>query len=284
MRSRALQPAWQDLIGREISLLDLYGVATKITRQYRNDGYVLSRALVPAQRIEGGVVRLDVIEGYVGRVTIRGEVSRESLLRGYADKITGSRPLQIRELERYLLLMDDLAGATVSSVLEPLPGETGAAELTIEMSQKMVDMFGTMDNRGTRYIGPFQSSLGGRLNSALGFYELTPASPDRHPGVHRRAEGAGLQPCGADRYRGQLADLRLQPGRGASRLHLEAAARRQHRHGGQRHLEPSGDPAARRESDLLRRLRRDRPAYRPVQRRRAAAQRPHPDDPGRCGV
>jgi hemolysin activation/secretion protein len=168
-----LRPLWQDLIGREITLAELYQAAAKVTGKYRNDGYVLSRAIVPAQRIENGTVRIEVIEGYIGRVTIQGEVSRESLLRGYADKITALRPLQIRDLERYLLLIDDLPGTTVSSVLAPLQGEPGAAELTINMEQKVVDIFGTADNRGTRYIGPLQASLGGRLNSALGFYEQT---------------------------------------------------------------------------------------------------------------
>ena len=168
-----LAPLWRDLLGREIRLTELYDAAAAITTKYRNDGYVLSRAIVPAQRIESGTVRLEVIEGYIGRVTIGGEVSRESLLRGYADKITDMRPLQIRKLERYLLLMDDLAGATLASTLTPLAGEPGAAELTIEMRQKVVDVFATMDNRGTRFIGPFQSSVGARLNSALGFYELT---------------------------------------------------------------------------------------------------------------
>ncbi len=134
---------------------------------------MLSRVVVPPQRIEGGAVRLEALEGYIGRVTITGKVSRESLLRGYAEKITALRPLQVRDLERYLLLMDDLAGATVGSVLAPLPGEPGAAELTIEMTHKPLDVFGTADNRGTRYIGPFQASVGARLNSVLGLYDLT---------------------------------------------------------------------------------------------------------------
>ncbi|HUA56099.1 MAG TPA: ShlB/FhaC/HecB family hemolysin secretion/activation protein [Candidatus Sulfotelmatobacter sp.] len=168
-----LEPLWHDLIGHEISLGQLYGVAAAITRKYRNDGYVLSRAIVPQQRVQNGAVRLEVIEGYVGRVTIQGEVSRESLLRGYADKITAMRPLQVHDLERYLVLMDDLAGTTVSSVLTPLAGEPGASELTINFSQKEVDFFGTADNRGTRYLGPYQGSAGARLNSVLGFYELT---------------------------------------------------------------------------------------------------------------
>jgi hemolysin activation/secretion protein len=167
-----LELMWHDRLGREISLTALYDLAAAITNKYRNDGYILSRAIVPTQRIEGGAVRLEIIEGYIDRVTIQGEVGRESLLRGYADKITAMRPLRIRDLERYLLLIDDLAGATLASVLTPSADQPGAADLTIEIKQKVVDLFGTMDNRGTRFLGPFQASVGSRLNSALGFYEL----------------------------------------------------------------------------------------------------------------
>jgi hemolysin activation/secretion protein len=168
-----LEPLWHDLLGREVDLAQIYRVAAAITAKYRNDGYILSRAIVPAQTIEADTVRIEIIEGYVGKVTVDGEVSSESLLYGYADKIIGIRPLRIAALERYLLLLDDLPGATVQSVLSPLVGEPGAALLHIEIRQKVVDVFATMDNRGTRYLGPFQTSVGGRLNSALGFYEQT---------------------------------------------------------------------------------------------------------------
>ncbi|MBI3515452.1 MAG: ShlB/FhaC/HecB family hemolysin secretion/activation protein [Proteobacteria bacterium] len=169
----ALTPLWQDLLGREVSLAELYAVTIAITTKYRNDGWILSRAIIPAQELQDGIVRLEVIEGYVGEVSITGEVGRDAHLRGYADHILASRPLQVRTLERYLLLLDDLAGVTARSVLAPLPGERGAAILTVELQQKVLDVFSTMDNRGTRFIGPFQASLGGRLNSVLGLYETT---------------------------------------------------------------------------------------------------------------
>lgn len=168
-----LRPLWQTLLGRESSLAELYGAAAAITTRYRNDGYILSRAVVPAQRIENGIVRLEVIEGYVGRVTIQGQTSRASLLHGYADKITALRPLRLRDLERYLLLIEDLPGTSVGSVLAPLAGVPGAAELTIEIAHKMVEGFVSADNRGTRYLGPFQGNVGGRLSSPLGFYDAT---------------------------------------------------------------------------------------------------------------
>src|SRR5437868_2755360 len=68
-----LRPAWQPLIGREISLADLYKVAESLTRRYRNDGYVLSQVLVPAQTIRDGTARLQAVEGYVANTRVSGD-------------------------------------------------------------------------------------------------------------------------------------------------------------------------------------------------------------------
>jgi len=67
-----LQPLWQDFIGQEVSLADLQTVTIAITAKYRADGYILSRAIVPAQRISQGIVVLRVLEGFIHRVIIEG--------------------------------------------------------------------------------------------------------------------------------------------------------------------------------------------------------------------
>src|SRR5262245_43167206 len=36
---------YHDLVGREITLADVYGIAQRITTRYGNDGYVLSRVI-----------------------------------------------------------------------------------------------------------------------------------------------------------------------------------------------------------------------------------------------
>ena len=52
-----LQVAFSDLVGKEISLDQVCAVAADLTAKYRNEGYVLSRVLVP-QRITDGIVQL----------------------------------------------------------------------------------------------------------------------------------------------------------------------------------------------------------------------------------
>jgi hemolysin activation/secretion protein len=167
-------PFYEQFLGKEISLAKVYEVAGDITAKYRNDGYILSRANVPAQRIKNGVVRIQVIEGFVDKIEIDGKVGgRKKRLHAYIDKIAASKPLQVKVLERYLLLIDDLPGVTVESVLTPSKETPGAANLTLLLKHKTVDGYVSLDNRGSRFNGPIQGSAGGNLNSILGLYEKT---------------------------------------------------------------------------------------------------------------
>jgi hemolysin activation/secretion protein len=164
-----LAGTYQDLIGKEVSLVDVFGIAQRITQRYRSDGYIISRAVVPAQRIESGTVRVQVLEGFVDKVTIDGDAP--AILGDYAGQIRAARPLKAADLERYLLLANDLPGVTARAVLAPSASVPQAADLIVKIERKPFDVFATFDNRGTRYVGPYQVQLGGALNSPLGLGE-----------------------------------------------------------------------------------------------------------------
>ncbi len=170
----ALSPLWRELLNRPVTLADLYAVRDAITGKYRNDGYVLSQAIVPAQRIRNGVVRLEVVEGYVNAVVIQGDTTdRLGLLRRMGDKITQSRPLRMADMERYVLLADDLPGVAVKTVLEASPDTPGASQLTMTLERTPVDGSLTFDNRGTRSVGPIQATGTLNVEDQAGLFERT---------------------------------------------------------------------------------------------------------------
>lgn len=167
---------WRGLIGRLVTLADLYGVRDAITAKYRNDGYVLSQALVPAQRIRDGRVKLDVVEGYVNEVVVQGEaLDRLGLLRRIGEKIRASRPLLMSVMERYVLLADDLPGVAVKTVLEASPDTPGASRLTLALERTPMDGSVSVDNRGTRSVGPFQATGTLNIEDQFGLFERTTA-------------------------------------------------------------------------------------------------------------
>ena len=154
-------PLTKPYLDHQITLVDLYRLADQITAKYRADGYILSRALVPAQRIDK-VAHIDVVEGFVSEVHFQGYQS--SNIRYFGHKIMESRPLRASVLERYMLLINDLSGVTGRAVLASSPMVEGGASLTIIADQKEFDGSFTVDNRGTKYIGPIQFYAGAGVN------------------------------------------------------------------------------------------------------------------------
>lgn len=161
---------YHDKLGQEISLADVYVIADALTRQYRNDGYILSRVIVPPQRIgKEGKVKLQVVEGYVSQVNVSGdEESALELVRRYAAKMQLEGPLNTKQMERALLLINDLPGVQARSVLSPSTTEVGASDLTIIIERDNYEAALTLDNYGSRYLGPLQFGAFGNANSVFG--------------------------------------------------------------------------------------------------------------------
>ncbi|NMF85008.1 ShlB/FhaC/HecB family hemolysin secretion/activation protein [Nodosilinea sp. P-1105] len=168
---------FEPLLGIEISLADLYAIANDLTALYREDGYLLSRVVVPAQTVEAGQVRLQAIEGYIESVEL-DDAAQERLsprlqrrVLRYARRLEGDAPLNSDPLERYLLLINDLAGVTLKSTLGP-GSVTGATRLVLSPTYAPVNATLGINNRGSNTTGPLRVQGGVFLNSLLGEGEL----------------------------------------------------------------------------------------------------------------
>ena len=166
---------YQDKIGTEISLADLYAIANRMTVKYRNDGYILTRVVVPPQTIESGIARLQVVEGHLDRITVEADESESQaaldLISGYAARISTGGPLNVRDMERGLLLINDLPGLSARSILKRSKTTPGASDMVIIVERDPFDAFLGADNFGSRYLGPVQLTSAATLNSMLGYNE-----------------------------------------------------------------------------------------------------------------
>jgi len=100
-----LRPLWGALVGQPVTLATLQSLADRIGADYRARGYMLSQAVLPAQEIDDGVVRIRVIEGFVDSVGITGgspnqRVRAEELF----SPVPAARPLRLSVLDRSILL------------------------------------------------------------------------------------------------------------------------------------------------------------------------------------
>ncbi|KQY85046.1 hypothetical protein ASD25_08630 [Brevundimonas sp. Root1423] len=164
-------------LDREMPLSGVFQLAEAITAEYRRRGFVLSRAVVSPQRIENGVVTIQVLEGYIAGVTIEGDPGGyRPFLEQYTAPVTASRPTDGRVLSRALLLARDLKGVDIRSVVTPSATLPGAADLNLVVERRPVEAFFAVDNRGSRWLGPVQAYAGVTFNDGLGFGESISAT------------------------------------------------------------------------------------------------------------
>jgi hemolysin activation/secretion protein len=164
-----LAPLWAGLIGATVTLETLEQLAEAISARYRAAGYVLSQALLPAQTIVDGVVRILVVEGFIDRVTIEGgpESGRDALERRFRF-VAADRPLALATLERAVLLSRDTLGGGVETVLGPSPVTFGAADLTVRYTPRPYEGFVSVDNRASRLFGRWVARAGITAYDLLG--------------------------------------------------------------------------------------------------------------------
>jgi len=155
--SSAFVPLYRDLLAKPVRQRDLAALAEAITNMYYDAGYTLSRAYIPPQDIEAGVIHVQIAEGSIERVLIGGEAGTVEELRRYTEPITAEQPLRRATLERQLLLLSDLFGVRVDDArLRPIDAATGRYELLLDIKTKPYDLYSYMDNRGTRANGPLE--------------------------------------------------------------------------------------------------------------------------------
>jgi len=137
----------------QLNLHDLVRAADAITRFYQDRGFPIARAIVPAQKVEKGVVRIEIIEGRVGKISVVGNqrYAADTLLQ-YAQSLPSAGLVTLGSLERSLLLMNDLPGLTARATLQP-GAEFGATDVLIRAEEKVASGFISLDNRGREEVG-----------------------------------------------------------------------------------------------------------------------------------
>ncbi len=151
-----------DLGGRELTVGQLQGAANRVTRLYRERGYPLARAYLPAQEIEGGMVKIAVLEGRYGQVQVNDQAGLRGSALAPLTTLHSGDAVQGKPLERSLLLLQDTPGIEVKSTLRP-GSSTGTTDLLVDVQRApLISGAVDADNYGNRFVGEYR--LGGTLN------------------------------------------------------------------------------------------------------------------------
>ncbi len=150
-----------DSEGKELSLGELRQLAERITQHYREHGYLLARAYLPAQEVRGGEIEIAVLEGRLGQVTVDNEARLGGAALAPLSQLLPGEVVNDEALEKNLLLLSDLPGVEIRSTLRP--GATvGASDLLVDVAPgpRIVGSVDA-DNYGDRFSGQYR--LGGTI-------------------------------------------------------------------------------------------------------------------------
>jgi len=159
----------EDAAGKDLTLADIQGLANRITKHYRDHGYLLAKAYIPVQEIRDGLVEITVLEGRLGKVSVdnRSMLSNTFVEVRLANFRAGDT-VDSAHLEQNLLLLNDLAGVEVKSTLKP-GASVGTTDLDIRLEGER-RLTGAIDlnNYGNRYTGDVRGGLTLNVNNPAG--------------------------------------------------------------------------------------------------------------------
>lgn len=163
--------------GTTTTLAQLEQLAARITAYYRDHGYPLSRAVVPAQTITDGQVVIQVVEARYGAVRLDNSSQvNDPLLAAALAPLQPGQPIAGDSLDRVLLLLSDVPGVGVEAVIKP--GATvGGADLVVatrHISTTVANL--VLDNAGNRYIGRARAGVTGYITNPLHHGDVLDAS------------------------------------------------------------------------------------------------------------
>ncbi|HLF66060.1 MAG TPA: POTRA domain-containing protein, partial [Gammaproteobacteria bacterium] len=105
LSEREVLPLYQDKLGQDITLAELYAIANNIELLYMADGYILTRVIIPAQEIDQGEkIKIIIVEGFIDEIDIETDnASLKAFLSEMTEPILKSQPLKLSDLEGALL-------------------------------------------------------------------------------------------------------------------------------------------------------------------------------------
>lgn len=159
----------QPYIGKLINVETLKEITNKITTVYRDKGFVNAKAYLPEQKVEHGVIKIQLVEGKVGDIYVDGNRwTKKSYimarLREKPDKL-----LNLTHLEQDITKFNRSNGVKLRANVKP-GKEFGTTDVYLQASDKNVwHLTPTFDNTGRKTIGVLRGGLSFKSDSLFGY-------------------------------------------------------------------------------------------------------------------
>lgn len=166
----------------------LKAIVEAVGKVYARSDIAFYSVAIPAQRLEQGVLTVQVVEGAVKQYSIKGlpDDAPTELVKAHIARIMRSTPLRKSVLERSLSLMRDMPGQTVEASVRQLDA-AGSLALDLTLRRRPFHLGIAIDNNGVSNVtSAFQAQATVTANNLLREGDTTkvssylPLHPDRY--------------------------------------------------------------------------------------------------------
>ena len=167
-----LKKLYRLFLGKYMSFDDLNKITRRIETFYTNNGWLTAKAVIPAQQIADGQLKINIFEGQLADIVVEGDVGNaRGIIKAYLDDMKTGKPAKLADLETGLARLQDLQGLQVQSRLRAAEsGKAGGVDLVVNVAQR--DLFSgsvSLNNIANESVGPWILSINSHFDSlALG--------------------------------------------------------------------------------------------------------------------
>ncbi|WP_086606536.1 ShlB/FhaC/HecB family hemolysin secretion/activation protein [Erythrobacter donghaensis] len=167
--------------GRPLDRVELARLTDALAARARDEGYLLATAWIPEQTLTGGTLRVRIDEGTIDAVRIEG--SDNPAIRRQLETLVGPAPVTLAQLQRAVLLADDLPGVWIRSTRFARDGTRRV--LVVDAGRSDASGNVQVSTDGTKPLGPVRARIAFDANGLISprdrvdlSVSMTPFEPD----------------------------------------------------------------------------------------------------------
>jgi hemolysin activation/secretion protein len=154
---------------KELTFFQIQEATSILTKYYRQKGYFVARAYIPAQSLKdsNGILKISIVEGNYGEFKLTNNSNvKDSMVQAMLDEAKSDTVVSTNTLERSMLIINDTPGVIVTQA-DVRPGSAvGTSDFIITTEpSKTFNGYVIADNYGSKYTSVYRTMAGASLNN-----------------------------------------------------------------------------------------------------------------------
>ncbi|MDN5099132.1 ShlB/FhaC/HecB family hemolysin secretion/activation protein [Aliarcobacter butzleri] len=155
--SDELKQSLKTFANKELNYNQIQEVLAVVTKVYRDKGYFVTRAYLEKQDLikNDNVLNITIIEGKYSEIKLNNNsLVNNDTLQSILDNVKSNDIINVEDIQRALLLINDRAGVKVTSSSLEAGKEAGSSNLIVDtIATPKVNGYAVTDNYGSRFTG-----------------------------------------------------------------------------------------------------------------------------------